>query len=39
MLFKGIGLVEKKSNYIVEYKSLKWMQGFYKYQLFKEIIV
>lgn len=38
MLFKGVGLVEKNKNYMVEYKSFKWVQGFYKYQLFKEII-
>ena len=38
MLFKGIGLVEKNRNYMVEFKSLKWVQGFYKFQLYKEIL-
>lgn len=38
MLFNGVGLVHKHRNYMIEYKSLKWVQGYYRYQLFKEII-
>lgn len=35
-MFQGEGLVVRTNNY--NFKSLKWNQGFYKYQLFKEII-
>lgn len=36
-MFPGEGLVIKTTNY--NNKSLKWNQGYYKFQLFKEIII
>lgn len=36
-MFPGVGLVVKPTNY--NNKSLKWNQGYYKFQLFKEIII
>lgn len=36
-MFPGEGLVVKSNNY--NFKSLKWNQGYYKFQLFKEIII
>lgn len=35
-MFQGEGLVVRTNNH--NFKSLKWNQGYYKYQLFKEII-
>jgi hypothetical protein len=36
-MFPGVGLVIRPNNY--NFKSLKWNQGYYKFQLFKEIII
>lgn len=36
-MFTGEGLIVKTANY--NNKSLKWNQGYYKFQLFKEIII